>query len=108
MPGTGIETSGDFGKLRNAKQVFNLPLGCEVHFEDSVVDIFVDQGLDPARATRYNIGRILLYQYEKLARSLGHEPTKTEVDRSLWLGVPFYKLVFGSWPKFEELVGKEN
>ena len=107
LPSTDIEASSDFYGLRNAKEVFNLPLGCEVHFDDRVIDIFANQGLDPAYATRHNIGRILIHQYLKLACRLEHKPTRNEVDRNLLLHSDFYKSVFGSWKKFEELISDE-
>jgi superfamily II DNA or RNA helicase len=95
------ETTASFTSIRTPKEVFNLPLGCQVHFDDRVVDVFVSQSLDPKHATRYNIGRILIYQYQRLARRLGHTPSKREVDRNLILGSDLYSLVFGGWKKFE-------
>ncbi len=104
LPMLDVETLLHSGRAHHAKEVLNLPLGCEVHFDDKVVDIFARQTLDPAHATKHNIARILIYQYSKLARRLGHAPTRKEVDRNLLLHTQFYKLVFGSWNKFEMLV----
>jgi len=102
------ETLEAFGKAKSRKELLNLPLGCEVHLDDKVIDIFTQQILDPRYATRHNIGRILIYQYQKLARRLKHKPTPKEVDRNLILHSGFYKSVFGSWKKFESLVSSEN
>jgi len=104
LPFVDDETLEGFSRAHNAKDVLNLPLGCEVHFDDRVIDIFAEQTLDPRHATRHNIGRILIYQYRKLASRLGHRPTRREVDRNLLLGTDIYQLVFGSWKKFESLI----
>lgn len=97
-----------FGRVTSAKEVLNLPLGCEVHFEERVIDIFAQQTLDPRYATRHNIGRILIYQYQRYVRRLGRRPTRREIDRDLLLHSEFYKLVFGSWKRFEELMAERE
>jgi hypothetical protein len=89
---------------RTAKEILNLPLGCEVHFDDNVIDFFASQALQPANATRHNIGRILIYQYRRLENRLGHQPRKVDVDRHSRLDSSFYTQVFGSWKKFEQLM----
>jgi superfamily II DNA or RNA helicase len=91
-------------RARTVKDVLNLPLGCEVSFDDRVIDIFSRQAHDPAHATRYNIGRILLYQYRRLQHQLGHVPSRREVDRYQILDSRFYALVFGGWGQFERLI----
>jgi superfamily II DNA or RNA helicase len=104
FPEEGEEQAADIRGIRNVKELFNLPLGCEVHFDERVIDIFSQQTLDPRNATRHNIGRILIYQYQKLQERLGHWPTRAEVDRTCLLHADFYKQVFGSWRKFELLM----
>jgi hypothetical protein len=94
----------DFKHARNRKEILNLPLNCEVHFDEKVVKVFADQALDPKYATRHNIGRILFYEYDKLSRHLGHSPTRRELDRYSILSSSFYERVFGSWAAFEVLV----
>ncbi len=91
--------------LRSAKQILNLPLGCEVHFDDRVIDIFARQTLDPRHASRHNIGKILLYQYQKLSKQLGRNPSKRDIDRNLLLGSDLYRTMFGSWANFERIIG---
>ena len=91
---------------RTPKEMLNLPLGCEVHFDDKVIDVFASQALDPAHATRYNIGRILIYQYHKLQRQLGRAPKKVDVDRLSRLGSDIYALLFGSWKRFEQTISE--
>jgi superfamily II DNA or RNA helicase len=100
------ESAANFRGIRTRKQVLNLPLGCEVHFDDRVIDIFAQQTLDPRYATRHNIGRILLYRYERLSAQLGREATKRDVDRYSVLHSGFYESVFGSWQKFQGLVAE--
>ncbi|MCJ7483094.1 MAG: DEAD/DEAH box helicase [Thermodesulfovibrionales bacterium] len=88
---------------QNVKELLNLPIGCEVHFDDHVIDIFAQQTLSPRFATRHTIGRILLYQYERLGRRLRRMPTKKDVDHNCMLQSDFYKDVFGSWKIFENI-----
>lgn len=90
--------------VRSPKELLDLPLGCEVHFDDRVIDLFTAQGLNPAHPTRHNIGRILIYRYQELKRKLGRAPTRTEIDRFSRLGSDIYVLLFGSWKRFEEEV----
>lgn len=90
------------------KEILNLPVGCKVHFEDEVLDIFATQALDPARATRHNIGRILYYQYRRLERRLARRPSKKDVDQNLLLHSGLYTLVFGSWSDFRRVVEEDD
>src|SRR5437588_4884714 len=106
-----FEESGlvpDFKHARNRKEILNLPLNCEVHFDEKVVKVFADQAFDPRYATRHNIGRILLYEYGKLWKHLGHRPTRRDVDRYSILSSLFYAGVFGSWAAFELLVHSDD
>ena len=89
------------GKPITPKAVLNLPLGCKVHFDTRVVDVFARHSLSPENATRHNIGRILIYQYARLEIRLGRRPTRSDVDRNLLLGRDLYQLVFGSWSAFQ-------
>jgi hypothetical protein len=91
----------DFKHAHNRKEVMNLPLNCEVHFDEKVVKVFADQALDPRYATRHNIGRILIYEYDKLRQHLGRIPSKRDIDRFSILNSSFYIRVFGSWTAFE-------
>jgi superfamily II DNA or RNA helicase len=103
MPYADETESGICGPPRNFKELLNLPLGCEVHFDDRVIDIFAQQTLSPRYATRHTIGRILLYQYQRLTRSLGRTPTKRDIDHNCLLQSNFYRDVFGSWKAFEKI-----
>jgi superfamily II DNA or RNA helicase len=97
----------DFRHARNRKEILNLPLNCEVHFDEKVVKVFADQALDPRYATRHNIGRILLYEYDKLRDHLDRIPSKQDVDRYSILSSSFYVQVFGTWSAFEKLVSPD-
>jgi superfamily II DNA or RNA helicase len=88
----------------SVKELLNLPLGCDVHFDEKVIDIFAQQTLTPRYATRHNIGRIMIYQYHRLRRQLGRKPTAIDVDRNCTLHSQFYRNVFGSWKRFEAIV----
>jgi superfamily II DNA or RNA helicase len=91
-----------------AKELLNLPLGCEVHFDEKVIDIFASQAFDPRYATRHNIARILIYQYDRLARQLGRKPTRRDIDRNCILPSEFYSHVFGAWNKFQKIVAVDD
>jgi superfamily II DNA or RNA helicase len=101
--------SPEFRTVSKRKELLNLPLGCQVNFDDRVIDIFAQQTLNPQHATRQNIGRILLYQYDRLAKQLGRPITRKDVDRNLLLDSRLYEQVFGSWRKFEAIaLGKDE
>jgi len=55
-----------------------------------------------------NIGRILLYEYDKLRRHLKLDPSKRDVDRYCILNSEFYALVFGSWSTLETLAHSDD
>jgi len=98
----------DTTRSRSTKEILNLPMGCEVHFDDRVIELFASQILDPRRATRHNIAQILIFEYRKTSRRLGHPASKREIDRMQLLDSDFYKLVFGSWKSFEELMANDE
>lgn len=93
-----------FSSSRSFKEIFNLPLGCEVHFDEKVIDIFTKQVFDAKNATRHNISRILIYEYVSLMKYLKRKPSAKDVDRCQLLDSSFYRLVFGSWDAFESVV----
>lgn len=84
----------------SAKEILNLPVGCEVEFDEKVIDVFGNQTLNPQFATRHNIARILIHQYRKVEHRLGRKPKKADIDRSCLLHSEFYELVWGSWAIF--------
>ena len=93
-----------FASPRKPKELLNLPLGCEVNFDDKVIDIFASQANSPEFATRHNIERILLYQFDRLAKRLGRHPTKKEIDHNYLVGSEIYATRWGSWHDFEAAV----
>ncbi|MBW8782991.1 MAG: hypothetical protein JF599_14055 [Verrucomicrobia bacterium] len=94
--------------LRNPKELLNLPLGCEVAFEDKVIDVFASRANSMEFATRFNIERILLYQFDKLAQKLKRHPKKFELDRHYRVGSDIYATLWGSWEDFLNAVkGRE-
>lgn len=86
---------------KSIKEVLNLPLGCKVEFDDRVIEIFGQQTNNFAYATRRNIKRLLVYQYQRLSRRQGHPLSKVELNRTSIIGSRFYEMVFGSWKEFE-------
>lgn len=101
QPTTGVQYA------TSVKELLNLPLGCQVHFDEKVINVFAQQTLIPRYATRHNIGRIMIYQYKRLKRQLGRKPTPLDVDRNCILHSKFYQDVFGSWKKFEGIVSSD-
>ena len=98
----------DIGRTRTAREVLNLPLGCEVTFDDRVIDIFARQIADPRRITRHNIAQILMYLYRRTSKRLRRHATRQEVDKYQFLQSHFYAMVFGSWHRFAALMADER
>ncbi len=96
-------TSGGVG----LQSVLKLPIGCRVEFDERVIDVFVQQNLDPRYATRHTIASILSYQYRRLARRLNRPPTRRDVRVNCLLDDRYYAMVFQSWEKFNDTIGSE-
>jgi hypothetical protein len=94
--------------MRSAREILNLPVGCEVTFDARVVEIFLRQILDTHNATRQNIAKILIYQYQRLYTRLGRRPTKRDVDRNCLLDTRLYRLVWRSWEHFMHVVKQDG
>jgi superfamily II DNA or RNA helicase len=107
LPNDSDEHETPFGSVHAKQQVLNLPLGCQVTFDEKVIDIFARQIFDHRTPTRHNISRILIYHYQRLAASLGRSPTARDVDRYQFLDSSFYKAVFGSWARFRSIIDSE-
>jgi superfamily II DNA or RNA helicase len=95
-------------RMRNSKEVLNLPLGCQVTFEDRVIDIFAQQILDPRTVNRNNVARILIYLYKKTSRYLGRRATQRDIDMYQIIHSDHYRMLFGSWKAFEKLLSNEE
>jgi superfamily II DNA or RNA helicase len=106
LPFAEDEQCGIGNRANSRKEVLNLPLGCEVHLDDRVIEIFAQQTFKPEYATRHNIGRILLYQYDRLAWKLGRPPTKNEIDRHYLVNSDIYAILWGSWAAFQQMATK--
>lgn len=98
------DPSAAITRARTSKEVLNLPLGCQVNFETRVIDLLAELVLHPRFATRHNIARILILQYQRLAARLRHAPSRREIDRNCLLDCSFYERVFGSWKRFLEII----
>jgi superfamily II DNA or RNA helicase len=93
---------------KSEREILNLPVGCKVHFDTRVIEVFEKQLHDPRFATRHNIARILIYQYRRMTEKLGHQPSRREIDKSCLLDTRLYHLVFGSWKKFLAVIGLDS
>lgn len=107
LPTDSDEHEVPFASIQSKKQILNLPLGCEVTFDEKVIDIFMSQIVDHRVPTRHNLGRILIHHYQRLAVSLGRMPTAREVDRYQLLDSSLYKAAFGSWKRFRSIIDGE-
>jgi superfamily II DNA or RNA helicase len=108
LPFGETESGSTQNRQSYPKNVLNLPLGCQVTFDDRVIELFYDQTLDTSFISNHNIRRILMFQYDRLARRLGHPPTKKELDRNCVIGSNIYATCFGSWRIFEETIANET
>ncbi len=108
LPYPDEQSASSSRDLRSIKDVLNLPLGCEVNFEEKVIDIFAQQMLHPRFATRHNIGRILIYQYQRLQSRLGRTPLQQDIDRACLLDSHLYADVFGSWKRFQQIITERS
>jgi hypothetical protein len=96
------------GHAHSLKEVLNLPAGCNVDFDERIIDIFGNQTLNPAFITRHNILRILIHLYLKVEARLGRRPTARDIDRNSVLPSDIYATAFGSWHAFEKFVDEGN
>lgn len=106
-----FENDDDFDYIRGPqkpKELLNLPLGCEVHFDKKVIDVFAQKANAPEFATRFTIERILLYQYDRLAQRLQRRPTKRDINRNYLVGSEIYAILWGSWEDFELAVRRRE
>lgn len=85
---------------KKIKEILNLPLGCRITFDDRVIEVFCTQYVRGENITRFNIGRILVYNYKRLCLRLGKLATKVELDRNERIHSGIYKMLFGSWHSF--------
>jgi superfamily II DNA or RNA helicase len=85
---TGILTPKTF------KEIYNLPLGCEIFFDEQVINIFSLQYLDKRNITRHNIHRIIIQQFVNLCLRLKRIPSWREIDRFCPIKSTIYKMFF--------------
>jgi superfamily II DNA or RNA helicase len=107
LPTDSDEHEIPFASIQSKKQILNLPLGCDVTFDERVIDIFMRQIVDHRVPTRHNVSRILIHHYQRLAVSLGRMPTAKDVDRYQLLDSSLYNAVFGSWKRFRSIIDGE-
>lgn len=80
------------------KPEYNYPLGCEVHFDEEVIEIFKQQ----EGITKDD----LLEAYIEVKERLGRQPTVTDINEYGEYAQFYYIKLFGSWNKFLESVGE--
>ncbi len=103
------DDSAIFGfRFKSTKELFNLPLDCEIHFDDRVIDIFSNQVYSNLKnITRFNITRILIQQYIKLCVQLGKRANWREIDRNCLLNSEIYKILFQNIKQLHSLLNED-
>lgn len=107
---TSYETEIQSGihNYRSTKEIFNLPLNCEIHFDEKVIDIFCSQVInDFQNITRFNIARILIEQYLKLCIKLQKRAGWKDIDRYCILHSEVYKILFQTQANLKGMVDED-
>jgi len=81
-------------KPKNYKELFNLPLGCEIFFDEKVINVFSNQALLRENITNHNIHRILVQQFINLSLKLDRIPTWRDIDRNCIIDSSIYKMFY--------------
>lgn len=81
-------------RQRNFKEIFNLPLGCEITFDERVINVFSTQALQSQNITKHNIHRILVQQFINLSIKLNRIPRWQDIDRAYRIDSSVYKLFY--------------
>ncbi len=90
------------GGERHKKVVYTYSLGCEVKFEANVEEILDSQDEAELEVTREDLKEA----YFILAESLGHKPSRPEIDEQGQYKTALYSRLFGSWRGFLQDVGE--
>ena len=81
-------------RQRNFKEIFNLPLGCEITFDERVINVFSAQALQSQNITKHNIHRILVQQFINLSIRLNRIPRWQDIDRAYRIDSSIYKMFY--------------
>jgi superfamily II DNA or RNA helicase len=92
---------------RSFKQIFNLPLGCEIAFDEQVINIFTNQIYDKSSINRHNIYRILVQQYLKVSQKLNRRARWADIDRNCIIGSEVYKIMFKTITQLQRILDDE-
>jgi len=88
------ENPSSIYRPKSFKDLFNLPQGCEINFDERVIAVFSGQAINRTNITRHNIHRILIQQFLNLCIKLNKVPTWKEIDRNCILGAEIYKMFY--------------
>ena len=67
-----------FYSPKTYKEIFNLPIGCEIFFDEKVINVFTSQIVNKKNITRHNIHKILIQQFLNLCLRLNKIPSWKE------------------------------
>lgn len=85
------------------KDIYNLPLGCEIFFDEKVINIFSNQYLDKKNINKHNIYRIIIQQFVNLCLRLERIPSWREIDKYCVIKSSIYKMFFKRVREITEL-----
>ena len=83
---------------KDGKPEYQYPYGCEVKFDEEVIELFQEQ----ETITKED----LLNNYIRVKDALGRQPTITDINQNGDYTAHYYLQAFGTWNKFLESVGE--
>lgn len=98
----GDGSKGNDGAKSGKKEEYSWPLGCEVHFDDDLVEMF--KAMDDAEegATKEK----LVEQYFELKDELRRKPKPSDINEKSKYKIHNYNSIFGGWVPFLKEIGE--
>jgi superfamily II DNA or RNA helicase len=94
----GLNTNDEQTLDKDGKPEYQYPYGCEVKFDEEVIELFKEQ----ETITKED----LLNNYIRVKDALGRQPTITDINQNGDYTAHYYLQAFGTWNKFLESVGE--
>jgi len=94
-------------KEKNFKSIFNLPIGCDITFDEKVINVFSNQIYNKSNINRHNIYRILIQQYLMLCEKIGRRAKWKDIDHNCRIGSSIYKILFTNIMHLNKVVENE-
>ena len=94
----GLNTNDKQALDKDGKPEYHYPYGCEVNFDEDVIELFKEQ----EKITNED----LLNNYIRVKEALGRQPTIPDINQNGNYSAYYYLHAFGTWNKFLESVGE--